>query len=443
MSSKRFFWGVLLGLFFSYALAGSAVYERNLGNGMKILIKEDHRSPIVLSSVWYKVGGSYEESGITGISHALEHMMFRGTSKYGAGVFSKKVDQVGGLLNAVTSEDFTYYFEYLPVDQLELSFDLESDRMRNALLTEADFRKEIEVVKEEYRMRLADNPQVALYERLNAAAFVNSPNRHIPIGWMTDLQNMTVDDVRRWYDAWYRPNNAILIVVGDVNPEKTYEMAKRYFGSIPAKPVPLLKPRTEEPSLGEIRVDVNLPAQLPYIEMGYFSTSLTDKVDAKDAYALDFLSSLMGSGSSSRFQQNLVRNQQLATDMWVDYDVFSLHPGLWYIGGSPTPTVSTLQLEQAIRQELNQLKATQVSKEEFDRVKAQLKAEKIYGRDSLSNQMSVLAYPEVVGLSWQMGEDYLDAIEQVTPEQLEAVARKYFQDKRLTVATLDPIIEEK
>ncbi len=442
MINKRLILAISASLCFSAAFAGS-VYERVLDNGLKLLVKEDHRSPIVYSSVWYKVGGSYEHNGITGISHVVEHMMFQGTQQYGPTVFNQMIEQVGGMQNAGTSQDLTFYYQTLPAKELALSFKLESDRMRHLLLTEEAFQKEVQVVMEERRMRLDNNPQRIVDERLSAAAFVNNPYHHDTVGWMTDLENMTAADVRNWYDTWYHPNNATVIVVGDVNPETVYGLAKQYFGAIPARAVPIPKPRTEVPPLGEVFVNVSVPAKLPYLQMAYLTTSLTNQSDGNDAYALDVLSMIIGGSESSRLQQDLVRKQQVATQVSAYYNPFSLHSGLWELSAVPASGESLEQLEQAMRQQVKRLKTSLITEQELSRVKAQLIASKLYGRDSLSQQAWELGVSETVGLPWQTADNYINAINAVSREQIKAVAVKYFQDKRLTIAVLHPTDEEK
>ncbi len=274
---------------FDFVQAGS-IHTYQLDNGLKLIVKEDHRVPMVFTSVWYKVGGSYEHNGVSGISHVLEHMMFRGTQKYPAGAFEKEISDVGGEQNAMTADDFTVYFERLSADQLPTAFRLEADRMHNLVLSKNDFDKEIQVVMEERHMRYDNNPTSLAYERFMAAAFVNSPYHHQAIGWMTDLQHMTVQDVRDWYHAWYVPNNSIVVVVGAVNPEQILALVKAYFGPLEVKPVPHLKPRIEIPPLGTTSVKIEVPARLPMIMMGYQTPSLTTTKEKWQPYALDVLS---------------------------------------------------------------------------------------------------------------------------------------------------------
>ncbi|HHJ34149.1 MAG TPA: insulinase family protein, partial [Gammaproteobacteria bacterium] len=253
-----------------------AVQSYQLHNGMKILVVENHRAPVVVSQVWYKVGASYEHDGITGLSHVLEHMMFKGTKAHPAGEFSEIIAANGGRENAFTGQDYTAYFQRIANDRLELCFELEADRMQNLLLDEDEFMKEIEVIKEERRLRTEDKPTALTYERFNAAAFINNPYRRPVIGWMEDLDTLNIQDVRRWYKHWYAPNNATLVVAGDVDAGEVFKLAKEYFGSIPTSKIPQLKPRREAKQYGTQRITVELPAKIPYLVMGYKVPVLTN-----------------------------------------------------------------------------------------------------------------------------------------------------------------------
>ncbi|OQX32545.1 MAG: peptidase M16, partial [Candidatus Sedimenticola endophacoides] len=234
-------------------MAEGRVHEFTLGNGMRVIVKEDHRAPIAVSQVWYKVGASYEPDGITGVSHLLEHMMFKGTQAHPPGEFSRIVAANGGEENAFTGSDYTAYYQTLSSDRLEIAFELEADRMRNLTLLEEEFLKEVEVVKEERRLRTEDSPTSLTYEQFSAVAYRSLPYANPVIGWMNDLENMSVEDLRRWYRLWYAPNNATLVVVGDVEPRQVLELAERHFGPLAPEPVPPLKPLIEPPQRGMIR----------------------------------------------------------------------------------------------------------------------------------------------------------------------------------------------
>ena len=282
-------------LLFALSLAAlpalAQITEYRLDNGMKVIVKEDHRAPVVVSQIWYKVGSSYEPDGVTGISHVLEHMMFKGTEKLGPGEFSRIISALGGNENAFTSRDYTAYFETLAVEHLERALELEADRMRNVRLDPAEFAKEIEVVKEERRLRTEDKPSGKVFEQFNAVAWRSSPYRNPVIGWMNDLEHMTVDDLADWYRRWYAPNNATLVVVGDVRPKAVREMAERHFGPLETSEILPLKPAAEPKQVGETRIEVKVPAKQPYLLMGYKTPIVGQSEEPWEPYALYVLSS--------------------------------------------------------------------------------------------------------------------------------------------------------
>ncbi len=278
--------------------AETGIQSMVLKNGMKVIVQENRRAPVLVTQVWYKVGGSYEHDGITGISHVLEHMMFKGTPDTPAGEFSEIIAAHGGRENAFTSKDYTAYFQRISNDHLELCLNLEADHMRNLLLGEDEFLKEIEVIKEERRLRTDDKPTSLTYERFNAVAYVNNPYRKPIIGWMEDLDTMKIDDLREWYQTWYAPNNATLVVVGDVRAEQVFSLAKEYFGPLKPAEIPQLKPRREVEQYGIKRVQVKVPARVPFLVMGYKVPVLNTSENKDDIYALELLSGLLDGGNS-------------------------------------------------------------------------------------------------------------------------------------------------
>jgi zinc protease len=414
------------------------VHSYELKNGMKVIVKEDHRSPVAISMVWYGVGSSYEHGGITGISHVLEHMMFKGTKRHPAGEFSAIIADNGGEENAFTSYDYTAYYQYLAADRLEIAFKLESDRMRNLSLPEKEFKKEVEVVKEERRLRTDDNPTSLTFEQFQAAAWVNSPYHNPVIGWMADLDSLKVEDLRAWYRKWYAPNNATLVVVGDVKPEQVLKLAKQYFGVLPADGIATVKPQNEEKQRGERRVIVKAPAELPYLIIGYKVPVVGHAEEEWEPYALEVLASLMAGGDTSILQRELVRGKELASGIDADYSAFSRMKNLFTIDAIPAQGHDVAEIEKAIEQQVDSLRNTPVSKEELDRVKAGVIASEIYQRDSVQHQAIVIGMLETLGLGWQTMEEYADRISAVTAEQVQAVARKYLIDEHKTVAVLDP-----
>src|SRR5689334_1659032 len=274
-------------------LAHGKVDERVLSNGMKVLVKQDRRAPVVVSMVWYRAGSMDEENGTTGVAHVLEHMMFKGTSELKPGEFSRLIARAGGRDNAFTNKDATVYHQQLHKSQLSLALRLEADRMANLVLSEEAFSREIRVVMEERRLRTDDQPKALVWETFSAATYEAQPYRWPVVGWMNDLENMRVDDARDWYNRWYTPNNATLVVVGDVLPEQVFAEAEKYFGSIASRLLPTRKPQLEPPQRGIRRVTVKAPAELPYILMGWHAPALRDVDKDWMPYALEMLAAVL------------------------------------------------------------------------------------------------------------------------------------------------------
>lgn len=430
---------ILLGLGLFCLPALGQVHEYNLDNGMKLLVREDHRAPVVVSQIWYKVGASYEHNGITGISHVLEHMMFKGTKKHGPGEFSRIIAENGGRENAFTSKDYTAYFQQLEKSRLAISFELEADRMRNLTLPGDEFDKERQVVMEERKLRTEDNPRALAYEKFNATAFMVSPYRHPTIGWMNDLKNLTVEDLQQWYRQWYAPNNATLVVVGDVEPDEVYRLARKHFGRLPQADVPPLKPRLEPPQKGERRVVVQAPAKLPYLLIGYHVPVLKTVEHEWEAYALEVMTGILSSGRSARLPSRLVRDQQIAAGADAGYDLYSRQDDLFMLSGTPARGHDIAELEQALLDEIEALKNEPVGEDELERIKAQVVAGDVYEKDSMFYQAMQMGILETVGLGWQTMEVYREKINAVTPQQIQQVARKYLRKNNRSVTILEPL----
>ena len=414
------------------------VHHYQLDNGLILLVQPDHRAPVVVSQLSYRVGSSDENNGHSGVSHLLEHMMFQGTERYGPGEFSRIIAQYGGEQNAFTSHDYTGYYQRLAKDQLAISFELEADRMQNLSLSQARFDKEIQVVMEERRLRTDDNPNAILSERFNAAAYLSSPYHRPIIGWMNDLEHLTLEDTKAWYQRWYMPNNATLVVVGDVEPEQVYQLAQQYYGPLtPGRLVPS-KPRVEVPSLGEKRLQVQASVRLPSLMLGYRVPSLATVEEAWEAYALDVLVGILDGGYSARLESELVREHKLASYVSAYYRLLSRYDSHVLFSAAPSQGVSLSALEQALRQQVERLQQHLVSDAELARVKAQTSADYIYAQDSISYQARLLTIGQILGVGWQEVQAYPDRINAVTAEQVRQVARKYLTDRRLTVATLEP-----
>lgn len=415
------------------------VQEFKLDNGMRILVKEDRRSPVVVTQVWYKVGSSYEHNGLTGISHFLEHMMFKGTQKLKPNEFSEIIARNGGRENAFTGKDYTAYFQQLEKSRLAICLELEADRMRGLTLPKTEFEKERQVVIEERRLRTEDNPQSLTYERFNATAFQSSPYRLPIIGWMNDLETMTVEEMRVWYHQWYAPNNAILVVVGDVKPAEVYQLAKKHFGPLKPSKITAPKPQNEVEQSGTKRLVVKVPAQLPYVMMGYKVPVVHNATEKWEPYALDVLAGVLDAGRSARLDRELVRGLSIASNVGASYDAFNRLSTLFIIHGTPAQNKTAHDLEQALLKQVERLKTEEVSTQELQRVLAQVVADKVFQQDSLFYQGMLIGQLETVGYSWRLADDYVRNIKKITAAQVQAVAKKYLINDRLTVAELEPL----
>ena len=418
--------------------AQAKVAEYQLDNGLKIVVQEDHRAPVVVSQVWYRVGSSYELNGITGVSHVLEHMMFKGTKNLKPGEFSRIISANGGRENAFTSRDYTAYFQRLEKSRLKVSFKLEADRMRNLQLSDEEFQKEVRVVMEERRLRTEDKPESSTYEQFNAIALLASPYRTPVIGWMDDLKNLKVDDLADWYQRWYAPNNATLVVAGDVDADEVYALAKKYFGPLkPSRDLKPPKPQTEFLQRGQRRISVKMPAQLPYVLHGYPVPSLNSSTDANEAYALEVLAGVLDGGDSARLSR-LIRDKGIVSSAGAGYTLSGRLSGLFLLEAVPSQGHTIAEAEQSLIDEVNKLKTTLVSADELDRIKAQVVASNVYERDSVFYQAMQIGTYETVGLGWKRLDEYVDKVQAVTAEQVQAVARKYLLEDKLTVAELIP-----
>jgi zinc protease len=391
-----------------------------------------------VSQIWYRTGSMDEFNGTTGVAHVLEHMMFKGTKKVPAGEFSKRIAAAGGRENAFTSHDYTAYFQTLQKDKLPLAFELEADRMANLVISDKEFEKEIEVVRNERRWRTEDKPHSLVFERLMATALQAHPYRRPIIGWMDDLQNMTAADAREWYARWYTPDNATLVVVGDVKARDVFKLADKHFGPIKAKPLPARKPQQEPEQEGIKRVTVKAPAKLPYMIMAWQAPILKDADRDWEPYALEMLSAVLDANAAARFPKNLVRGSQIAVEAGASYDSVQRGPGLFLVDGTPSEGKTVAELETAVRAELERIKQEGVSEEELTRIRSQVIASQVYQRDSMFYQGMKIGEVVTVGFGHDLVDKRIEKLKQVTPQQVQEVARRYLVDDRLTVATLDP-----
>lgn len=425
----------------SLALAPAAQanpYETTLANGFRVIVKEDRRAPTVVHMVWYRAGSMDEKNGTTGVAHLLEHMMFKGTPTTGKGEFSRLVAAAGGRDNAFTSRDYTAYFQQVPSAKLSQMMQLEADRMRHLTLSADEFAQEIKVVREERRLRTDDQPSAKLFEQMSAVAFQAHPYRVPVIGWMDDLENMTVKDARDWYQQWYVPNNAYLVVVGDVDHRAVFQLAERHYGKLKARALPERKPQIEPAQTGVRRLTVKAPAELPVILLAFKTPTLRDVERDSDPYALEMLAAILDGHEGARFSTNLVRTQRLAVSAGAGYDAMARGPSLFYISASPSRGRTVGELEAALRAEISRIAEGGVTDEELARAKAQLVAGQIYKLDSMFAQAMEIGQLESAGIPHQKNKRMIEKLQQVSAAQVQAVAARYFGDDGMTVGVLDP-----
>ncbi|MEW5889284.1 MAG: pitrilysin family protein [Pseudomonadota bacterium] len=436
--SKRFLFALVFALASCLARAAGQTYEKTLSNGLKVIVQEDHRAPTVVHMVWYRIGAMDEVDGTSGVAHVLEHMMFKGTRKVGPGEFNKRVADAGGRDNAFTSLDYTAYFQQVPRNRLGEMMMLEADRMANLVIRRDDFAKEIKVVMEERRLRTEDRPEGLVHETLMATAYQAHPYRRPIIGWMQDLMNMTADDARAWYRRWYTPNNAYVVVVGDVDKDEVFRLAERYYGKVKRRAVPQAKLYLEPPQRGIKRVVVKAPAKLPYLVMAWKAPKLQDVDRDREPYALEMLAGILDGHEAARLARNLVRGSRIAVSAGAGYDFTVRGQALFTLSGTPLEGRSAAELEQALRAEIARIQKEGVSAEELERVKTQIIASEVYKRDSMMAQAMEIGRAEAVGFSWRDIDRMLEKVRSVSAEEVRAVANKYFSDDNLTVAVLDP-----
>ena len=430
---------LLIQLSWATAKDQSDTHEFQLSNGLKLIIREDHRSPTVAHMVWYRAGSMDEVNGKTGVAHVLEHMMFKGTDKVKAGEFSRLVAAVGGRENAFTSRDYTAYFQQVEKSKLDEVIKLESDRMSNLNFDDAEFLKEIQVVMEERRLRTEDNPSSLLNESLMATAYMSSPYRHPVVGWMNDLQNMTAADAREWYRGWYKPNNATIVIAGDVDAKQVLATVEKYYGAVSAQELPVRKPQIEPQQKGIKQVQVKAPADSAQLAMAWKVPRLEPgKLDDPEPYALELLTAVLDGYDNARLNRTLVKQEKVVNDVGVGYDMVSRGPELFQINATMAKGKSVTQVQASIRKAIDEIKQKGVLESELKRIKVRILSEQIYKRDSIFGQAMEIGSTEMAGFSWKDIDYMLEKMQTITPEQVQAVTKRYLVDEGLTIAVLDP-----
>lgn len=413
---------------------GNKVYETTLANGLKVILMEIHKAPVVTVQVWYRVGSRNEAWGKTGLSHLLEHMMFKGSKQFSAEQFVRIIEENGGNNNAFTSHDYTAYFVNMNADRVAIPLELEADRMRNALFDEKEFLTERNVVLEERRLRTVDNPQSYLHEQAVATAYQVHPYHWPIIGWMEDLERLTLTDAREYYNRYYAPANAFLIVVGDFSRKELLPKIEQAFGHLPTAVAPNQDVGSEPVQTGERRIVVKREGLVPAVMMGYHVPNLKNP----DSYVLEVIEAILSYGKSSRFYEHLVREKQIALRADADYSLTSRDPGLFFISAEVLPGKDLASLEKAIDEEIVRLQMEPTPPDELNKVKNQMQAGFIYGQDSVFYQAMVLARYEIAA-TWKSIDDYLPSIRRVTAEDIMRVARHYLKPENRTVGLLVPL----
>jgi zinc protease len=419
-----------------------STYTYTLSNGMQLWVRPDRRAPTAVHMVWLRVGSMDEVDGTSGVAHVLEHMMFKGTSRLAPGEFSRRVAALGGRENAFTSKDYTGYFQQIPANRLEDVMQLEADRLVNNQWPDDEFARELEVVKEERRMRTEDNPRALLHEALSATALSASPYRRPIVGWMSDLDAMTAQDARDFYKRWYTPLNAVVVVAGDVDPEQVRALAEKHYGQLPTHAVPARKPQEEPPQKGVRRIELKAPAEQSYVALAFKVPRLASadpRPEHDDALALTVLAAVLEGYSGARLERNLTQGEhRLADSVGADNGLMGRGPQFFILDGVPAKGVRPETLEAALRAQVRKIADEGVSEAELQRVKTQWVASEVYKLDSVFNQARELGVAWSLGLPPDIGEQVIARLRQVTAAQVQAVARQYFGDDDLTVAILRP-----
>lgn len=420
-------------LLFPDTCNAKGVKEYKLDNGLKVLIIEEHKAPVATFQIWYRVGSRNETNGKYGLSHLLEHMMFKGTTKYGPSEFSKIIQKNGGVDNAYTTKDYTTFFELLSSDRIFLAIDLESDRMENLALDPMEFLSERSVVMEERRLRYEDDPQNSLFEEVVSMALKVHPYRIPVIGWMSTIKLIERDDLYNYYKTYYSPANAAIIVVGDVNAGKIIEKIKESFGTIQSG-LPKKEIAPKEPDQrGERRVILEREAELPYILMAYHVPNFPHE----DSYALDVLSMILSGGKSSRLYRSLVYEEKIALNISADYDGFNKDPYLFFFSATASPGSDISGVEKSIYAQIEKIVTEPPSEREIQKAKNQIESSFIMGQDSIYLQAMKYGIFEMIG-DWKLIDRYLKGIREVTPADVIRVVKKYFKEKNRTVGILIP-----
>jgi len=415
------------------ATYGERVRETILPNGLELILLEDHKAPVVVFQIYYRVGSRNEVLGHTGLSHILEHVMFKGTDTVGPEEYSKIIQRNGGRTNAWTTEDNTTYFATLASDRVGVMIDLESDRMTNLKLTDELFLPERSVIMEERRLRVDNNPVAALFEQLTSTAYAAHPYEFPVIGWMSDIAQTTLDDALRHYRTYYIPNNAFIVAVGDFDTATLTAEITAKFGGIPSAPPPPAVRAMEPRQQGERRLELTRDAQLPFVAMAHHVPNLR----GADAPALEVLASILAGGESARLHRELVYRARMARTAAATYDYTTIDPGLFTVYAQPLPGQSTAAVEAALVRELRRAAEEPPTPRELEKAKNGAEADFVFAQDSLFYQAMLLGQYEVAG-DWRGIDEYLPRVRAVTADDVLRAARSHLGPENRTTAVLIP-----
>jgi zinc protease len=415
-----------------------------LANGLTVIVKPDRRSPTAAHMLWVRVGSIDEVDGTSGVAHVLEHMLFKGTATTKPGEFSRRVAALGGRDNAFTSRDATGYYQQIPSDTLEDVMRLEADRFANNQWVDDEFKREIEVVKEERLSRTEASPIALMLEAATGLTFTASPYRRPIVGWMSDLDAMTPQDVRDFYQRWYVPGNAAVVVSGDVKVAEVRRLAVKYYGPIAARPVPVRKPQDEPVQSGPRRMDYKGVASQAYVNLAFkvpklHAADFAGDKQGRDALALTVLASVLDGYSGARLARALEQGDNRVADRTSAYNgLMGRGPQLFVLSGVPAPGKTPAQVAAGLRQQIALIAEEGISDSELNRVKVQWVASETYKLDSVFYQARQLGSNWINGLPLDADTRLLSKLRSITSAEVQGVAAKYFGDDQMTVATLVP-----
>ena len=422
----------------SSAYAATQVEQYTLKNGLQVIIRPDHRTPMVMSQIWYKVGSTDESGNTLGVAHVLEHMMFKGTYKVPNDEFTRLSRRYGGRINASTFTNYTNYYQLYPKAYFPLALELEADRMTNLQLREEDLRTELKVVMEERRQRTDNSARNVAFERFKWISYPTSHYRQPVIGHMKTLNQIQFKDVQQWYKTWYAPNNAILVIVGDVEPKSTLKQVEKYFGGIAKQELPIRNDVQEFEQLGYRHMQIKTNVQLPQLYMTWNVKSLASAPQPEDAFALLMTQQLLDSGISSRLQQRLVQQQKLLSSVSVRYDPYQRGDALFSISAMPSAKVSLADARKAIETEIEKLATEHIEPREFQRIQSRLNANLVYGQDDLTGQAQLLGNWAVNGLDLNMLGQLPQIYQRIDQKRVQAAIRRYLVEDNLSTLHLLP-----